>query len=152
MDHLRDDLGSHGLQVERSETDDEFVLGQWIEDNMSRVSQYPHAFVWLGSIQTRGADSTRRMGQITVPVRVFIMTRDNSRQNEKAQKKLADKWSLAVVASLVGEKFGDPQLTNDGLVQNLSVDTLGNGEDAAMWEASFDLDLSIDFDEVINNL
>lgn len=152
IEHLESDLGPKGAYIDRSETEDEIRLGNWIADNMGSVARHPHLFVYTGTIDLRGVDSTMRMPQVTLPVRVFVMTRDASSKNEEAQKRLADKWSLAAVSSLHGARFGDDTVTNDGLVQDLAVNPLGNGEDAAMWEVSFNLDLNIDLDLVLNNI
>jgi len=152
VSRLETDLGGAGAYIDRSEHQNEQILAEWAMDNTSQLDRYTHIFVYTGPLTLRGEDTTRRAPRATIPVRVFVMARDSGHEKVERQKKEADKWALATAASLQGSRFGDPMATNEGLVQNVSINPIVNEDTAAMWEVNFDLDLTIDLDVVLNRL
>jgi len=147
-DGVTDSDGDQHMAVEMIYTDDEFEIAEYIADHERRISQIPHAFVFAGTAVFEGQDSTRRMQQLEVPVRVFVAARNASTENQQVQHRLASKWSVYVAAAVAGKRVRTTG-TSDAYLEDVNVESIANIERSALWEVRFTVPLNLDTDDIL---
>lgn len=144
--------GNSHMRVVRVDTNDEVEVAQWVYDNESNISKYPHAFVYTGPVSASEQDASRRMPTYEVTIRVFIAVRNASHENQEAQKRLADKWSLYVASALNGYRVGVDPYTADQQIDSIDITAIANTERSALWDLTMNVNLETDFDAILNNV
>lgn len=148
---LTDSNGGQHINVEILHTDDELRIGEYIADNERRIGRIPHAFVYAGNVVFQEADSTGRFATVQVPVRVFVATRDNSRNDQEIQHRKASKWSVYVAAALAGEPAQSTG-TNTAYFEDPNVEPITNTERSSMWEVRLTVEINLDTELILTEL
>lgn len=152
VDHIESGLtdsdGNQHMRVEHFHTGDEFEVTDFVADHQRRVGQIPHAFVFVGTATFQDQDSTARLQQVQVPVRVFVATRHNSAEDQRVQHQLGSKWSIYTAAALAGQPINTTGIAESYPV-NMNVESLVNVEAWALWEVRFNVPISLDTDDIL---
>lgn len=155
VDHIQsgltDDNGSQHAKVELIHTEDEFEIADFVAENQRKIGRVPHAFVFVGNMTFQDQDTTHRLQQVDVPVRVFVAVRDSSQNNERVQHRLAGKWCVYVASALAGKEI-DVGGMAPAYLADVNVENIVNIEEWALWEVNFNVRMNMDTDDILSQL
>ena len=148
---LTDSDGNQKIHVEKVYTGDEFEITEYVSENERNVARIPHAFVWVGTVNFQGSDSSRELFRVQIPVRTFLATRDDSVQGQNAQYEIGSKWAMFIIAALAGQRFGTDS-TDRQVLDSPTVESIVNTERLALWEVRFTLQLNVETTHILDQL
>lgn len=150
-DGMTDSGGDQHMKVEFLHSSDEFEIAEDIDNGEWRVGRIPHALVYVGTASFAGQDSTRRLQQFDVPVRVFVATANTSIQSRKVQHRMGGKWSTYVAAALAGVSV-ETEGSNLAYLEDVNVESIVDMEEWSLWEVRMNIPLNLDTDVILAQL